>query len=264
MLYSAVPPSTVNNASSGYNISFDSTSEEFDTTFPIVLMNRVNPQKHLSTVQTCSQIMKKHMEKIDDNHTKVFLKTFLAIMLGSMICVGLACLIYFTAYAHYPDQGVWVWIVFPSSSIFIVLGVVVWSFKRVARITQIHQECKKELADYLQSENQNFYFSQGIQYVLRYEIAVATNNRYYQTFSYKFLLTMPCIEVYVNHAPQTFIVATPMEGYQTTGTTGNVFANNTAVVTQPPVSTIYSQPFQPVDEYAKQNRPLLANNDNHI
>ncbi|KAF0980262.1 hypothetical protein FDP41_013476 [Naegleria fowleri] len=264
MLYGCVPPSTVvNTPSSGYHISFDSTSEEFDNTFPVVLMNRVNPQKHLSTIQTCSQIMKKHMQKIDDNHTKLFLKTFLIIMLGSILCVGLSCLIYFTAYAHNPENGVWVWIVFPCSSIFIVLGVVIWSFRRIAHITQVHKDCKKELSEYLQSENQNFYFSQGIQYVLRYEIAVVSSTRYNHTFSYKHLLTMPIIEVYVNNTivpTQTFIMATPMEGYQS-----SVTGVNATVVTQPPVvTTMYSQPVQPMDEYAKQNRPLLANDGNNI
>ncbi|KAG2386799.1 hypothetical protein C9374_001834 [Naegleria lovaniensis] len=264
MLYTPQANTYAPSMNANYVITYDTLLEKFEDMYPIVLENRVSPQQFSETIARASQIMREHMSHIQTRPLRTFLAVFGIIMVATMLLTAVPLLIYFLAYADNGqyNNGWWVWIAFPMLYVFVIIGITMWSIRRRQLIVKRHAQCKADLHNFLQSENQNKYMRMGVQFVLNYNTSVIMGNRYTTVITYKHLISIPSIALFVSGGnagmvmvpvvgqPQQPIMAFGQAGYQ-----------QQAMPYQPPTTATtttpmyYTQPTTQSDE--KLDQPLM-------
>ena len=148
------------------------------------------------------------------------------------------------------------WVLFPLLYVAFIVLLVFWSVRRRRQITNAHAQCKLALDNYLAHENQTVYNRAGVQLVLRYDTRIIMSNRYTVAYTYKYLMLLPSIDIYIGgNTPVVVTQAQPTVVQQ-------------PIVTQPvtydPIAyggyqqaTIYTQPTQQYEKIDNPNQPLL-------
>ena len=106
-------------------------------------------------------------------------------------------------------------IVFPILYIFVVIGLIIWQVSRYRQVTNAHNKCKAAISNYLEQENQSVYTKAGVQLILAYDTRTAMNRRNRFIATYKYLMVLPTIDVFlgegIQNTPQTPYVAQPYQ-----------------------------------------------------
>lgn len=204
MLYATPFPPTSSSANANYVITYDTLLEKFEDMYPILLENRVSPQQFSETIARCSQIMREHMAHIQARPLRAFLIVFGIVMISTLLLTAIPLMIYFLAYANNDqyNNGWWVWITFPILYVFVIIGLSMWSIRRRQQIVKRHAQCKADLQQFLQSENQNKYMRVGVQFVLDYNTSIIMGSRYTTIMTYKHLVSVPSVALYINNQQQ--------------------------------------------------------------
>ena len=250
---------------SNFTIPFDGTIEKFTSTFPISLVNRVHPDQFQSTLEKCNLVMKKHMDKIKESDKKV-LWVILA-FIGLMILLILFPTLFVTVIVPVGDSDAWIPAVFiPIFACIPMIGIIIYSSRRMQQIKAMHVECKKEVEELLAQEN-SMYFQFGVQWILRYDGIEAIGKVRYGV--YRHLNTMPSLEILTNQA--MYMVQQPNVMVQGSSDMMPMYQQQQAIYVVPPTSqpqqpTVYEQEphsvtYQQVNQYQKENdnQPLLGN-----
>ena len=102
MLYQTDYGISARSTGAQYSISFDASTEKFNESFPIILQQRIHPQNFTETLNTCSKIMKEHMDKIQPRKLMQLL-VILITCFCTLALIAAPLLIFFLVYIDSPE-----------------------------------------------------------------------------------------------------------------------------------------------------------------